>query len=1388
MDFPDDSDRDDSWGQIQVILGKGLPNHGVGSESDGGLISGASVGSLLNISVPRNFYDRNPGDVELIFKMGSDSGPILAKATARSASAVPPAPTGVSATADDTDSITVSWRSVSGARKYWLQRAIRDSGPWTPVSSEISGSSHSADRLTENTRYYFRVLAYGDGTAYASDWGEPSQPVSAYTHFQFTAKPIRPGDTSTNTWTVPPGVTGVYLEASFPENSSREEAWGDIQVILGKGLPNHNVGSESDDRLVSGASAGSLLNISVPADFYDRSAGDVELIFKMGSDSGPILAKATARSRSPKPPAPTEVSARTGDVNDENHTESVTVTWKGGDGINNYRLQEREGKLGSWATVVSQIPINSTSHTVTGLMRGTSYYFRVLAHGDGTTYAQDWGEPSEAAWVYTRFLFSPEPIRPGHESGSPWQVPEEASTLYLEVRFSQESDREDSWRDIEITLTSSPRTRFLTRSTRALFSHSIGSDSDSVSLNSSGSNAEVNISVPREFYDRAPGKIDLAFKLNNRSGPVLAKATVRSASPPPPAPPPTGLRATAKNPSSIEVSWDAGTQGEIGKYSLEHKKRGTVNWQVVDANISNSSTSYPVTSLDPATVYDFRLSAYGDGDPYSSEESSQPSSTAWAATHFHFNDLATPLGPKERVNLWSVPTGIASGVYLQVEFPAGSTREDQWSDLRLILGKGFEPHIVAGDYSSGPVPGVSGESLINISIPADFYNSVAGTVPLTFRLGGSSGPVLAVATVRTKEELRFDRDSFGPLTFNIGSEVNSTLPNASGGYGKLSYTMTRLPSGLTFLDDEMKDERRITDTPTVAESRSVTYTVTDKDDDTNTLTFMVIVENKLDKVTGFNVVPLPKRMVLIAWEPGPNHNLTNVEYDLYAEDASGAVSKAIKENVTNPTVGVEIKTDAIIDSSGLTDHDYFRLWVMARDTAVTNPMSNSDDSEMITINDSPIISIDGNNKPELGQPEPARDAGKAVVKWLPENDAASFALRWRKLESDSSGGSHTHARWELDSSSLPAHKSENTSAGAPMDCFAMGVNTAEIGCLELEAVYAVQLNYTDANGQSVFSARDYYVWPSARPAVRGERVASFPLTPGPTGKDISYVVCEDTFVGASEAERDEWVPYVNHAFKQWEIATGDLGISISHQLNENDERVECADYSEFVDEIVNGVVRYYAEQMGMMIAPSPGAILAHADALMDKFFDDGIKAARHQELMGIDEALNEVLMFDDVTNDSVLTEAAFREISERVGHGWCSEKAAGCVSRVWKKGVVVSSDIKLRRRPHDEVLIIDYYPNYSSTATPEKNREPNPGDVQFNYCGAAHLAYNTLVHEAGHLLGIGYGYPVLGIEQQEHHPRLDMLDAAMSYESWPFDCSPQPLDILALYALYQTEN
>ena len=88
--------------------------------------------------------------------------------------------------------------------------------------------------------------------------------------------------------------------------------------------------------------------------------------------------------------------------------------------------------------------------------------------------------------------------------------------------------------------------------------------------------------------------------------------------------------------------------------------------------------------------------------------------------------------------------------------------------------------------------------------------------------------------------------------------------------------------------------------------------------------------------------------------------------------------------------------------------------------------------------------------------------------------------------------------------------------------------------------------------------------------------------------------------------------------------------------------------------------------------------------------------------------------------------------------------------------------------------------------------------VSFNTCVTANSEfYADLIHEAGHALGIG-GLPEENAYIKNHPP---LVDSVVNYneESEVLlnvvggkanlrepDCSPHPLDIMAIYALYQT--
>ena len=90
----------------------------------------------------------------------------------------PPAPAGLSASLAD-GTFTIGWDAVAGAALYEAQHRVAGSGDgWSVVGTTTATllTYSPQEGLTCGTTYEFRVRAYGDGTAYVFDWGEPSGP------------------------------------------------------------------------------------------------------------------------------------------------------------------------------------------------------------------------------------------------------------------------------------------------------------------------------------------------------------------------------------------------------------------------------------------------------------------------------------------------------------------------------------------------------------------------------------------------------------------------------------------------------------------------------------------------------------------------------------------------------------------------------------------------------------------------------------------------------------------------------------------------------------------------------------------------------------------------------------------------------------------------------------------------------------------------------------------------------------------------------------------------------------------------------------------------------------------------------------------------------------
>ena len=101
--------------------------------------------------------------------------------------------------------------------------------------------------------------------------------------------------------------------------------------------------------------------------------------------------KLMLRIRKAPPPAPQGLSVSLA-------SGLFTITWSAAANAAGYRVQYRTGGAeGEWTNLDATTGTSQTFSPEGGVACGTTYEFRVQARGDGTTYAAEWGAPSESA-------------------------------------------------------------------------------------------------------------------------------------------------------------------------------------------------------------------------------------------------------------------------------------------------------------------------------------------------------------------------------------------------------------------------------------------------------------------------------------------------------------------------------------------------------------------------------------------------------------------------------------------------------------------------------------------------------------------------------------------------------------------------------------------------------------------------------------------------------------------------------------------------------------------------------------------------------------------------------------------------------------------------------
>ena len=581
-----------------------------------------------------------------------------------------------------------------------------------------------------------------------------------------------------------------------------------------------------------------------------------------------------------------------------------------------------------------------------------------------------------------------------------------------------------------------------------------------------------------------------------------------------------------------------------------------------------------------------------------------------------------------------------------------------------------------------------------------------------------------------------------------------------------------------------------------------------------------IAPGALAKPRDLDLIPYPQRRAILTWvgsEAATHYSVTITR----AGSSAGVTFRVAND----PCWQIDLDNILGVNSSvGLANATAFEFDVTARVIASDGTVSHSQGpSDTVTLVDNPVVIIDGNSKGT------ADGKGQAEVKWSQVIGATYFTIMYRELPGD-----HSQPGWTV---ATPA-------AGQRQDSIRMTVSTPGVDGsdpnrvlrtytvggtrntdhpLDRYKIYAVRVNY-EKGSDRYYAAREAYVWPSDRPAYGGERVGTFPLTRHFEHRTYSYRICTETFVpaGILNVRRDAWVNLINTALMHWQTATH--GLVTVEKIDE-----PCQDFDTEVRKLEMNI-REYLIYLGLDPGNLPGSLgwlntlrlQLHAKSLMMLLKETGVVRGFNDK----SATQNEIYMFNDVDGPNRLFISAyvFGEIASGIGYdcwvdkdGNFDKSAAMCTQ---SNEITVQdfhgnrrtewrSDIVVRRGVYDKS---DHLVSWGRKATDDPLLVP-ASNAKFNTCKSTAgsvsaddegSAYASMVHEGGHALGIRGGSSNGWV--QSGHPQVP--DSVMNYdyiavaenpsmapeERGDFDpdfrerdCGPHPLDLMAIYALYQTD-
>ena len=553
-----------------------------------------------------------------------------------------------------------------------------------------------------------------------------------------------------------------------------------------------------------------------------------------------------------------------------------------------------------------------------------------------------------------------------------------------------------------------------------------------------------------------------------------------------------------------------------------------------------------------------------------------------------------------------------------------------------------------------------------------------------------------------------------------------------------------------------------------------------------------IAPGVLAKPRDLDIIPYPQRRALLTWVGTEAAKRYRVDITAVGE----GLSVVFEEDDPCTTINL----DRVFGDRGLANTAEFQFQVTALGEQEledgTVETTKSQPSETVTLVDNPIVSINGNSK------NTQDGKGQAIVRWSEVTGATHYTIMYRELPGD-----HSMPGWTVvPRAAGPRRGSIRMAASTPevdrsdpnriLRTYTIGGTRNTDHPLDRDKIYAMYVNYENGSGR-YYAAREAYVWPSDRPADDGERVGTFPLTRVLDSIDgtftFDYLICEDGF----SEHLDEWKKLIAHALWQWELASNGL-VRFTYVGS------DCANYSE----VLRQVVDEFGGSWDSTAPVSEEKAIKFLESL-----DETFHKARTDDL-----ERNEVIMVDLKRYESLGPSGVmlFPEVAFKLGIAMCivthSPACVGSASHdATPDGPV--TDIYFQRQyfyrlvdPEDSAgpVRLEFSLGIPGTARVDEDGTIRllSSNARFNTCDSnVSLAYEAVVHEGGHALGIRGGRipDHTWVESVAGHSTV--ADSIMNYDARELrdqrftteshilrsepDCTPHPLDILAVYALYE---